>query len=609
MPIFDIMDKEGFSNWFKETYRSRAAFYDGDPEQGGKRITFFEHLESMGINFIPTSDFERMKIVREESYRNELKELMDRRKWNAGIETNESDIKEFRRLWLTDELDRIKGWENSNPQDRPENLLELKKYTRYINIEFETLEIISQQWKPLSNLNEYLLHLNRLLAGLPNKLALLFPHAKLLPKDQWSESNRLLPNDYLAAVHRYSRLDFNCDIDLLQNIRLDPDFAFYLKDPSVSVKRIREQADNIQNVFDYLRMCQTYTSDFDINNVDKGKTALWSVISGITEIMDWLVSLSELLNSCLPKTQNDLASSTAFYTDDKGNISLSKTANYRDTNIWLRNRLHLALVSADDTVVNWINSFLSDLKVEPDRAEIVFNKHREHYLTQRQQYIQHNNLYSEFFDKQGGFSEDMLQALTNRVQTMYLNSTHSLLPETLVERVYANNFMLNRLNAWKVENDTHNSLHTSIGTERNTLNQPIITINIDVQNDFYCILKPYFTENQHNILYKRLQGFEDSNDKLLFNENGNKLADAFKQLYNAQLIVGCQKVDLEKWIGRNFCFTDPKTKQTKGFTAKYLGKIISSNTGCQSPIINIIKVDSRFKVEPVQRIKKKNDII
>jgi hypothetical protein len=469
MPIIDITDKEGFINWFKKTYRNKIAYYDGDPQKGGKRITMHEHFDSMGIKFTPTGDYERLKIVREESYRHTLQEVIERRKWNAGIETSESDIKEFRQLWLADELEHIKGWEESN-QERPENLLELKKYTRYINIELETLEI-HQQWKPLPNLNEYLLRLNRLLTEIPNKLVRLFPLINILPKKQWDETARLKPEEYLAATHRYIKLGFSNDTSLLENIRLDPDFMFFLKDKNTDPQRITEQFDNIQNTLDYLRMCQVYTSDFDINKADEDKVVFWTVTSGIADIMDWLDSLSILLHSCLPKIAPAPALSTPLYSDDQGNFSIEKTSNYRETNIWLINRLHLALVSADDTMVRWMDTFMSDLNAEPDRAEKVFHRHRDYYLEQRQQYIRYNNLFSEFFEKQGGFSESMLQTLTNRVQTMYLNSTHTLMPETLVERVYANNFMINRLNAWRTETSPLTSTPTANDKRPNAFNK------------------------------------------------------------------------------------------------------------------------------------------
>ena len=450
MKRFDITDMEGIEKEFYNMFRNKMAFFDGDPKQGGKRITLHEHLEAMGIKYIPTGDYERMKIVREESYRNELHELIERRKWNAGIETSESDIKEFRRIWLIGELERIKGWEESNPQDRPENLLELKRYANYINNELSILEI-PQQWKSLPNLREYLLCLNRLLSKLPNKLSTLFPRANI--NNQWNDSARLLPNEYLAATQRYGQLDFINDADVLSNIRLDPDFAFFLNEEHIEFQQVEQQVDKIQSVLDYLQKCQTYTSDFDINTVEANKTVFWNIIVGLDEITNWLYDLFRQLNSRLPTPRVAPFQSEFLQHDNKESYSIPLTANYRETNIWLKNRLHLALFHADDKVDKvWMHDFLSEIKTDFTRSEIIFRKHLDHYLENRKKYIQHNNLYSEFFEEQGGFSEDMLQSLTNRVQTMYLNGKHALMPEILVGRIYANNFMINRLNKWREEN-------------------------------------------------------------------------------------------------------------------------------------------------------------
>lgn len=91
---------------------------------------------------------------------------------------------------------------------------------------------------------------------------------------------------------------------------------------------------------------------------------------------------------------------------------------------------------------------------------------------------------------------------------------------------------------------------------------------------------------------------------LTFNGNGNQLADAFKQLYEANLVVGCNKTGLESWVLKHFLYRDKD--KVKNFTEKYLNDIISSDTkSCQSPILNTKKSpDGQFIVVPVQRIKR-----
>lgn len=75
---------------------------------------------------------------------------------------------------------------------------------------------------------------------------------------------------------------------------------------------------------------------------------------------------------------------------------------------------------------------------------------------------------------------------------------------------------------------------------------------------------------------------------ITFNGQGIQLADSFKQLYEANLIVGLSKIELQIWIKNNFNFLDKVNVKT--FTEKYLSDIISSTTKiCQSPILEIQK--------------------
>jgi hypothetical protein len=122
--------------------------------------------------------------------------------------------------------------------------------------------------------------------------------------------------------------------------------------------------------------------------------------------------------------------------------------------------------------------------------------------------------------------------------------------------------------------------------------------------DLYTLLKDYFVpEDQENLLMLFQSGRCDTSP-LTFNGNGNQLADAFKQLYEANLIVGCNKTGLESWVLRHFLYRDKD--KVKNFTEKYLNDIISSDTkSCQSPILNTKKSpDGQFIVVPVQRIKR-----
>jgi hypothetical protein len=87
---------------------------------------------------------------------------------------------------------------------------------------------------------------------------------------------------------------------------------------------------------------------------------------------------------------------------------------------------------------------------------------------------------------------------------------------------------------------------------------------------------------------------------IIFNGPGNQLGDAFKQLFDSNLIVGCNKAELESWIQQNFRYQDKGT--VKSYTGKYLQDIISSNTkACQSPLFDVRKNGGQFYLLPLTR--------
>lgn len=91
---------------------------------------------------------------------------------------------------------------------------------------------------------------------------------------------------------------------------------------------------------------------------------------------------------------------------------------------------------------------------------------------------------------------------------------------------------------------------------------------------------------------------------LIFRGNGNQLADAFKQLFDANMIVGCQQSDLEKWIAPKFLYLSNQD-EPREFTEGYLNGLISTKTRpCKSPILKVQEKENKFVVLPVQRNKK-----
>ena len=118
------------------------------------------------------------------------------------------------------------------------------------------------------------------------------------------------------------------------------------------------------------------------------------------------------------------------------------------------------------------------------------------------------------------------------------------------------------------------------------------------------ILKGYFNKSDREQLLPLLRENQPPASLLVFHGNGNQLADAFKQLYEANLIVGCLKSDLEEWISRHFAYV--LRKQQRTLPASYLAAIISSNAKpCQSPILDVRKQpDGTYSIFPVLRTQK-----
>lgn len=122
-------------------------------------------------------------------------------------------------------------------------------------------------------------------------------------------------------------------------------------------------------------------------------------------------------------------------------------------------------------------------------------------------------------------------------------------------------------------------------------------------DQLFPVLKAYFDPADHPPLQKLLHENQPPENPLLFLGNGNQLADAFKQLYEANLIVGCSKAELEKWITLRFLYQYKNLK--KEYTEGYLNGIISSDIRpCRSPILEVKKQDGRYTIFPTIRGKR-----
>jgi hypothetical protein len=126
-----------------------------------------------------------------------------------------------------------------------------------------------------------------------------------------------------------------------------------------------------------------------------------------------------------------------------------------------------------------------------------------------------------------------------------------------------------------------------------------------VAAEFYDLVKDYFKPVDQPHLKSLLMGESTANYRLLFSGTGNQLADALKQLFEANLIIGCNKAQLISWIMQHFTYSDKGA--VKNYSEKYLLDIISSNTKtCQSPILNVRKKEGQFVISPLQRNNRNN---
>lgn len=127
--------------------------------------------------------------------------------------------------------------------------------------------------------------------------------------------------------------------------------------------------------------------------------------------------------------------------------------------------------------------------------------------------------------------------------------------------------------------------------------------NKQFTDDFLQLMKTYFSEVHHTQLSDLINTDVQLENQLIFKGNGNQLADAFKQLYEANLIVGCNKSDLEKWIAKHFLYATGDVP--KEYTEGWLSSIISTDTKyCKSPILEVRIKEKIPTIIPTVRNKK-----
>ncbi len=138
------------------------------------------------------------------------------------------------------------------------------------------------------------------------------------------------------------------------------------------------------------------------------------------------------------------------------------------------------------------------------------------------------------------------------------------------------------VNFYKCE---HSSKKNNNSAEQETINS-IPILNPQFVEVVFDLIKDFFSSEKQEELKQILETGKDASQHLIFLDNGNRLADAFKQLKKADVITGCDQKELESWILKNFKYKNKQ--QIKEFKLRYLNDIISTNKDkCQNPILNV----------------------
>jgi len=106
------------------------------------------------------------------------------------------------------------------------------------------------------------------------------------------------------------------------------------------------------------------------------------------------------------------------------------------------------------------------------------------------------------------------------------------------------------------------------------------------RSEIFEILRDFFSLEDQIELLALLEGGENAPKPLLFLDSSNRLADAFKQLFDCDIIKGCQKKELEAWICKNFLYR--YRDKINVFKPRSVSDIISTTKDkCQRPILNV----------------------
>ena len=210
-----------------------------------------------------------------------------------------------------------------------------------------------------------------------------------------------------------------------------------------------------------------------------------------------------------------------------------------------------------------------------------------------------NNLQSDYKDIYIG--DEFVESLhdTLRIRDKFLSELINEVDEILNPRETFEEWMAKQKSSKQIEDPTA-ELHQKIPYNPNA-GRP--KFNHQYIDDFLQLIRTYFSEEHFSQLDALIKAEEQPASQMIFNGNSNKLADAFKQLYEANLIVGCNKTELEKWILKHFLYSNGD--KVNEYSEGWLSAIISSDTKvCKSPILEVRMKDKVPILVPTVRNKK-----
>ena len=121
------------------------------------------------------------------------------------------------------------------------------------------------------------------------------------------------------------------------------------------------------------------------------------------------------------------------------------------------------------------------------------------------------------------------------------------------------------------------------------------SINIELIEPLFEILKGFFDVEQQNELHSILKTFGNATHKLLFKGYANRLCHTFRELIEKDIITGMTKKELIDWLVLNFQSTH--NREIKDLNRGTTEKSISSNEyNCKKPIIRV-KANEILKME------------